>query len=86
MIYFLWVPGISPLSLFGKDVQPKQPPTQVRPSPSPPFQSPPPLAPPPRPAPEDLYCPIKGMYCLLDLIMEQGNSGLGNGLCDLLYI
>jgi hypothetical protein len=30
------------------------------------------------PPPEDPYCPIKGMYRLLDLIMEQGNSGLGN--------
>jgi hypothetical protein len=30
------------------------------------------------PPPEDLSCPIKGMYRLLDLIMEQGNSGLGN--------
>jgi hypothetical protein len=30
------------------------------------------------PPPEDPYCPIKGMYRLLDLITEQGNSGLGN--------
>ena len=32
----------------------------------------------PAPPPEDPSCPIKGMYRLLDLIMEQGNSGLGN--------
>ena len=30
--------------------------------------------------PGDPSCPVKGMYCLLDLIMEQGNNGLGNGL------
>jgi hypothetical protein len=30
------------------------------------------------PPPEDPSCPIKSMYRLLDLIMEQGNSGLGN--------
>ena len=30
------------------------------------------------PPADDLSCPIKGMYRLLDLIMEQGNSGLGN--------
>ena len=32
----------------------------------------------PAPAPEDPSCPIKGMYRLLDLITEQGSSGLGN--------
>ena len=31
------------------------------------------------PPPDDPYCPIKGMYRLLDLIMEQGNNGIGNG-------
>ncbi|KAI9437934.1 hypothetical protein BJY52DRAFT_1381767 [Lactarius psammicola] len=30
----------------------------------------------PVPPPEDPSCPIKGMYRLLDLIMEQGNNGL----------
>jgi hypothetical protein len=32
-------------------------------------------------------CPVKGIYCLLDLITEQGNSGLGNSLsvCALRY-
>ena len=30
------------------------------------------------PLPEDPYCPVKGMYRLLDLITEQGSSGLGN--------
>ncbi|KAF8270133.1 hypothetical protein EI94DRAFT_1572289 [Lactarius quietus] len=30
----------------------------------------------PAPPPEDLSCPIQGMYRLLDLIMEQGNNGL----------
>jgi hypothetical protein len=30
--------------------------------------------------PEDPSCPIKGMYRLLDLIMEQGNNGLGNSV------
>jgi hypothetical protein len=36
----------------------------------------------PSPAPEDLSpsCPVKGMYRLLDLITEQGSSGLGNHL------
>ena len=29
---------------------------------------------------EDPFCPVKGMYCLLDLITEQGSSGLGNHL------
>jgi hypothetical protein len=32
----------------------------------------------PAPPPEDPSCPIKGMYRLLDLITEQGSSGLGN--------
>ena len=27
---------------------------------------------------KDLYRPVKGMYPLLDLITEQGSSGLGN--------
>ena len=30
--------------------------------------------------PEDPSCPVKGMYPLLDLITEQGSSGLGNRL------
>jgi hypothetical protein len=30
------------------------------------------------PPPEVLSCPVKGMYRLLDLIMEQGSNGLGN--------
>ena len=34
----------------------------------------------PTPPPEDLSCPIKGMYPLLDLITEQGSIGLGNSL------
>jgi hypothetical protein len=29
---------------------------------------------------EDPSCPVKGMYRLLDLITEQGSSGLGNRL------
>jgi hypothetical protein len=32
----------------------------------------------PSPPPEDPSCPVKGMYRLLDLITEQGSSGLGN--------
>ncbi len=32
------------------------------------------------PPPEDPSCPVKGMYRLLDLINEQGSSGLGNRL------
>ena len=32
------------------------------------------------PPPEDPSCPVKGMYRLLDLITEQGSSGLGNRL------
>ena len=35
----------------------------------------------PVPPPEDPSCPIKGMYRLLDLIMEQGNNGLGKTPC-----
>lgn len=35
---------------------------------------------------EDSSCPIKGMYRLLNLIMEQGNSGLGNRLFVVVYI
>ena len=27
---------------------------------------------------EDPSCPVKGMYCLLELITEQGSNGLGN--------
>ena len=38
------------------------------------------------PPPEDPFCPIKGMYCLLDLIMEHGNNGLGNGHFSLVYV
>ena len=34
----------------------------------------------PSPPPEDPSCPVKGMYRLLDLITEQGSSGLGNRL------
>ena len=34
----------------------------------------------PAPPPEDPSCPVKGMYRLLDLITEQGSSGLGNCL------
>lgn len=34
----------------------------------------------PSPPPEDPSCPAKGMYRLLDLITEQGSSGLGNRL------
>jgi hypothetical protein len=34
----------------------------------------------PSPPPEDHSCPVKGMYPLLDLITEQGSSGLGNHL------
>ena len=37
-------------------------------------------APKPSPPPEDYSCPVKGMYPLLDLITEQGSSGLGNCL------
>ena len=36
--------------------------------------------------PEDPSCPVKGMYRLLDLIMEQGNSGLGNKFFVLYHI
>ena len=32
----------------------------------------------PAPPSEDPPCPVKGMYRLLDLITEQGSSGLGN--------
>jgi hypothetical protein len=32
----------------------------------------------PTPPPQDASCPVKGMYRLLDLINEQGSSGLGN--------
>jgi hypothetical protein len=32
----------------------------------------------PAPPSEDPLCPVKGMYRLLDLITEQGSSGLGN--------
>jgi hypothetical protein len=32
------------------------------------------------PPPEDPSCPAKGMYRLLDLITEQGSSGLGSCL------
>ena len=34
----------------------------------------------PSPPPEDPSCPVKGMYRLLDLVTEQGSSGLGNRL------
>jgi hypothetical protein len=34
----------------------------------------------PPPPPEDPSRPVKGMYRLLDLITEQGSSGLGNRL------
>ena len=34
----------------------------------------------PTPPLEDPSCPIKGMYRLLDLITEQGSSGLGKSL------
>ena len=34
---------------------------------------------------KDQSCPVKGMYRLLDLITEQGSSGLGN-LLELLFV
>jgi hypothetical protein len=32
--------------------------------------------------PEDPSCPVKGMFRLLDLITEQGSSGLGNSFYE----
>ena len=39
----------------------------------------------PYPLPKDPPCPIKGMYRLLDLIIEQGKDGLGNRLYAVVY-
>jgi hypothetical protein len=36
--------------------------------------------------PEDPSYPIKGMYRLLDLTMEQGKNGIGNNLFVVVYI
>ena len=39
----------------------------------------------PSPLPKDPPCPIKGMYRLLELIIEQGKDGLGNRLYAVVY-
>lgn len=31
-----------------------------------------------QPIHENISCPVKEMHCLLDLITEEGSSGLGN--------